>query len=394
MPWHSIVIVANDRRFSNPVLVRSLAWVGDFSYSLYLVHWPLFALVRATGLSTDLAPGTSVLLIILSFVLALLLYRFVEEPLRRVPVEGRTLLMAAVAGSMVVFALAFVLGKTKPNALATSNLLKPVEGLGGKNCFRESGELFDGKCSQSTSPAILLWGDSYSAHLVPGIVATTSRPLAQASIGHCTPFANYAGVVTANEFEWTKGCLAFNASVIEYARRTPSLEVVILAGQYDRTLAAGSEYAIRKSPDGSVVRAPLGLKQTVEAQRETVAKLRSFGLRVVVVSPPPPSPFDIGLCWQRRVEHVPTIGIYRDCIIHKNNPARAEQQFDAMMAGFEQRAHVPVIRVEQAICRLGKCQSEFHGKPLFRDTGHLTEWGSIVVGKRFDLGPLAWRAAL
>ena len=388
----AIVILAGSEGVRKFALVRGLAWVGDFSYSLYLVHWPLFALTRATRLSPELAPLTSVVLIALAFGLALLLYRFVEEPLRRAPVAGRTLVAAALGGSLAVLALSWALGQGKSHVTGSAQLHE-VEGLKRPNCFSEAVVGFDGQCSQTPTPEMLLWGDSYSAHLVPGLVATARHPFAQASKGHCSPFANYAAVATANEYQWTKGCLAFNASVIDYARRTPSLKVVILSGQYYRTLPAASIYAIRNAADGSIVRAPLGLGPTIAAQRDTVAKLRSFGLRVVVVTPPPPSEFDLGVCWQRRAEGVPTAGPYRNCLFRQDNSTRSAQRFDAMMAGFEQRADVPLIRLEQALCRDGRCQIDLDRKPLFVDTGHFSAWGSQVVGRRLDLGERAWTVA-
>jgi hypothetical protein len=228
---------------------------------------------------------------------------------------------------------------------------------------------------------------------VPALEVSTRRAFAQASKGHCSPFANYAAVATAIEYEWSKGCLTFNASVIDYARRTKSLKVVILSGAYYRTLPTASVFAIRREANGGVVRAPLGLEATIAAQRETVTELRSLGLKVILVTPPPPSPFDRGQCWQRRAEGTILVGPYRGCTSPIDNPTRRSQQFDAMMTGFEQQARVPLIRLEAALCRTGSCQIEQNHKPLFNDADHFTEWGSQVVGRRLQLGERAWRNA-
>ena len=57
-------------------------WIGLISFSLYLVHWPIFAI--ATNYSSH-SPSLSVnlLLIALSIGLAAILYYSVESPLRR-----------------------------------------------------------------------------------------------------------------------------------------------------------------------------------------------------------------------------------------------------------------------------------------------------------------------
>lgn len=388
-----IVILAQNELAGQSALVRGFSWIGDFSYSLYLVHWPLFALVRATRLSPDFPPLLSVLLIAIAFGLAWLLYRFIEEPLRRAPVSGQKLIAAALGGTFFILALAWALGQAKPDASGSDQLERPVIGLEQTACFSEEVAKFAGTCSQSPAPEMLLWGDSFSAHLVPGLVATARHRFVQASKGLCSPFVNYAAVATANEHQWTKRCLAFNASVIDYARRTPSLEVVILSGQYYRTMPAASDYAIRTATDGSIVRTPLGLDPTINAQRDTVATLRSFGLRVVVVTPPPPSTYNLGVCWQREAEALLIAGPYRGCQFRLNNPARVNQQFDEMMRGFEMVADVPLIRLEDGLCRDGRCQIEVDRKPLFRDSRHFTEWGSQVVGGRLNLGERAWAIA-
>jgi peptidoglycan/LPS O-acetylase OafA/YrhL len=88
------------RFFSTPVLVK----LGDWSYSLYLWHWPL--IVFATCLWPQVwyvAP----LAAILSFLPAVASYRWVEEPLRKLPPLGRprtTALVAAVVSPSILLA--------------------------------------------------------------------------------------------------------------------------------------------------------------------------------------------------------------------------------------------------------------------------------------------------
>lgn len=61
-------------------------FIGDVSYSLYLVHWPVIVFVGAITPSKGLISSTAV--IALTFGLAIGTYRFVEEPLRYVD-KGR-----------------------------------------------------------------------------------------------------------------------------------------------------------------------------------------------------------------------------------------------------------------------------------------------------------------
>lgn len=388
-----LIILARDERADGARPLRLMSTIGDFSYSLYLVHWPMFALTRAAQLSTELHPLVAIALVGASIGLALILYRFVERPLHHSRLSGIKLIAAGVAGSVAVLGLGYGLWLTKPAALHKTGQEAPVEGLNLPGCFSEDGTSFKGTCTQAAEPEVLLWGDSYSAHLVPGLQATSRHPFAQASKGHCTPLVGYAAVASGNEDAFAKGCLAYSDSVLDYVRRTKSLKVVILAGQYSRTLANEGVYALRRLPNGATIRSPLGLQPTIAAQRDTVARLRRLGVRVILVSPPPPSDFDLGKCWERMAEGLPRLGEHHDCRLGTENAARAAQSFEPMIRGFATYAGVPVVRLDRTLCHAGRCDIESDHKPIFRDTGHLTTWGSLVVGRRLHLGELAWREA-
>ncbi|MEX1231337.1 MAG: acyltransferase family protein [Planctomycetaceae bacterium] len=69
-----------------PIVNQILAWqplvfIGLISYSLYLWHWPLFAFSRYRSL-TPLAPSDRLLLLLLSFLLAVISWKYVELPFR------------------------------------------------------------------------------------------------------------------------------------------------------------------------------------------------------------------------------------------------------------------------------------------------------------------------
>jgi peptidoglycan/LPS O-acetylase OafA/YrhL len=59
---------------------RSFAFVGLISYSLYLWHWPIFIYIQYLGL--ELSGVIRIAAMLLSFILAFLSWRFVEQPVR------------------------------------------------------------------------------------------------------------------------------------------------------------------------------------------------------------------------------------------------------------------------------------------------------------------------
>lgn len=66
--------------------VRSLRWIGERSYGLYLWHWPVILLVGARWPTTPGGPGwwpSVVLILLATFGCAAASYRWVETPIRR-----------------------------------------------------------------------------------------------------------------------------------------------------------------------------------------------------------------------------------------------------------------------------------------------------------------------
>ena len=77
-------------------------WVGRISYSLYLWHWPILVLPVA-ALGEELPTAARLGLALLTFPIAALSQRFVEEPIRRGRVTGlRTQRTLALAGATSV----------------------------------------------------------------------------------------------------------------------------------------------------------------------------------------------------------------------------------------------------------------------------------------------------
>jgi peptidoglycan/LPS O-acetylase OafA/YrhL len=163
--------------------VRPLVVVGLMSYSLYLWHWPLLAFARQAR-GEPLGALEIGYMLAASFFVAALSWRFIEQPVRarRVLMERSHLFASAAAATLgaAAFAASALLGagwpmrhpRYDPVHIAGRELLK--EGT----CFLrddQSAAEWAGieSCTSgpATAPMILLWGDSYAAHLASGLEA-------------------------------------------------------------------------------------------------------------------------------------------------------------------------------------------------------------------------------
>ncbi len=204
-----LVIAAGDewhRRSRSLALIasRTTQRIGDWSYSLYLWHWPLLILppIVLTSHHWTLALAG----VASTFVLAALTYRYVEQPLR---VRGArpALTLTAAAASTVAIAVAIlalnvvsanrdfgsvgegdrVIEAGRPVTATTtiaSNLepaLGEVSGTGygvhSRKCLDELPKVGAEKCYTGADGAkhrIALLGDSHAAQLMPGLNAASA----------------------------------------------------------------------------------------------------------------------------------------------------------------------------------------------------------------------------
>jgi peptidoglycan/LPS O-acetylase OafA/YrhL len=77
-----VLLLGNDRWLPRVALTRAVATVGDWSYSLYLLHWPILCFV-ALAYGRAVPPHVTAAAVVLAVGLAFLQYRFVETPFRK-----------------------------------------------------------------------------------------------------------------------------------------------------------------------------------------------------------------------------------------------------------------------------------------------------------------------
>lgn len=239
--------------------VRPLTWIGDISYSLYLVHWPVLMLpVAATGYMQPLPLWLRAVAATACIPLAWLLYRYVEQPGQRAAwLTGarprRTYAVAAagmaaivVAGATAVVTLHPPLNAGKPvahtslsikpagtpyvpdnlnPALDTAESDQPVVYTNG--CHRSQWSTDAAGCvtgTNPTAPLVALFGDSHATQWYPALSALAERGVIRldshtksACPAVPIPIAHYAA------------CAAWRSAVIDkLADSKPDL--ILLAG--------------------------------------------------------------------------------------------------------------------------------------------------------------------
>lgn len=377
------VIVVQPSWLNRGIHSTVLARVGDISYSLYLIHWPLFALSRSVWLDGELPSSACLGLLGISFVLAELSYRYVETPFRH-GFSSQTWSAARLAVSstvvmMAVFMALAVRGAGESRDKDWTLIRRPNHGFGGACEFLGD---FDNReaCSNSRTPEVLVWGDSHAMHWVKGISDEGAfRGVLQATKSFCGPNLYAAPVKEWQGYGAANACLSFNRSVMAFLERGSSIRFAVLVANY-------SYYFDRVQIDGGASR--VATPVVVDSFVRTIQELRLHGVRVVMVAPPPRSGSDLGLCLEKVALGKPFLSkvLRADCSFSMSRYLEYDRDVIGLLKLVEKRADVAVIWPSEVLCSSGVCHSEIGGVPVYRDIGHLSYDGSVAVARSLALG--------
>ncbi|WP_018240295.1 acyltransferase family protein [Ensifer sp. BR816] len=382
------------------VAVRGMARIGDISYSLYLIHWPVLVYVRAVWLAEP--PALAIYAAVAFAVVAsLALHRFVEEPFRQGFVTSR----GRMASGLV--AVSVLLGFSPSVAIAATQskvdfaqIRRINYGLGSA-CVFSPGSPPQGipeDCQTTDRPQLLVWGDSFAMALVPGLAKTVGKAgLAQLTMSGCFPaigvaaFSKSSATVPYYSRGFGKDCIRFNNSVLGILKDRPEIGTVVISSPF--ATAVSKDFMLLKRSDDTFAEIEASVDGAAEGIKALVEAVRALGRRVVVVAPPPVASFDIADCLERKARGSVILGRYSDCKIYIGDYLRMRSRTLELLNQVASKADVGVISYHDFLCDETTCRTEIDGKFLYRDSGHLSYEGSEVIARKTGLAERLIRAA-
>jgi peptidoglycan/LPS O-acetylase OafA/YrhL len=334
--------------------------IGQISYSLYLVHWPIIVAARFWLLSE---PGfiAATVICAVSLLLAALSYKYIENPIRYSSspwLSGRALFAAATATAGIVgligYAGAAIAKRQSGSAVMEAKSTAVENSVGWEpHCFLQNRPYTDWNAAAclriSGHPqTALLWGDSFAAHYVAGLAQLAGSAkvnLLQYTAAGCPPVFGYTSLAIRH-------CQDFNDNMLNVVAQH-DVKIVIMSARWDLLRGRGLE----------------GIKPTLE-------KLRKMQLEVYVLGASPIFPFRPEYLARRRVK--------ADGTAEASWQIGSEQsERNALL-----RAHVGTdatfIDPLPVLCPEHKCVYLSRGKYLFADYGHFSADGSkFAAGKYF-----------
>ena len=393
----ALLIGAGSSCLSNPVSralsIRPFTFMGDVSYSWYLWHWPLVVFVGLIWPGSVLI-NVSVALVALG--IAWLSVKFVEKPFRfgKATSNNATLLLAV--SCVVAPLLAAVALEASYRTIRQDSTINPFA------MHLDSQTGCDSSFPLSEKPSSCTWaipdakghavlvGDSNAGQFTEGFtqgMRTAGLNATVATMSSC-PFIDFTNLNTdtlppALAQAQAADCVNFvNSTIADLLTTQPKLVVISTSTDSWVTSPANPADLVQIAASQAVQNA------WAQAQHDTIARLESAGIQVVVVKPVPKF-----LSWGSLQEgpfkyapafaslgygsvFVPEIPLE----IAQRNRASASAAIEMAVAGTGAKA----LDFFPELCPDDPCLARVAGRWLYRDVVHISIDAALALSDRFQ----------
>lgn len=396
-----LIIIANEEHATSAARVltsRILVGMGLISYSLYLWHWPLlvFSKILVVGPLSELG---KVSVVIATFMLSVVSYRYVETPFRdRRTGIIRTRKMVYVLGlsSMCLMAsLGFLMyrgiisneNRIPLPAQQTFSLLNAAKAdINKTTCFQSAGDehQYGGICRVGDSAApdarFVLWGDSHAQVLMPLFDELGKQEHVQGVVFQMSACIPVTGVW---RFPFSDACEKEKSEALRYIADHHIRAVFMIADWSSAVMGGLAESPSARISDGAALSATPADAQSALARHlpEMVATLaRQNTLVYIVEQVPEQFDFDIRQAFYRSAFQGKTIDL-------RGTPVE-------MNGAFQKRAHevidplaeisgVFVLDPADIFCRGNTCILGHNDTLLYQDDNHVSAAGADLLKPLF-----------
>jgi peptidoglycan/LPS O-acetylase OafA/YrhL len=370
-----VILIGKKAWLPNYSIVRFIEKAGDWSYSIYLVHWPLFAFAYLSYVG-DVPNMAKIILIISSIILGYIQFRYVETPFRigifKNSIASWT---ATISATIILLAIPMVSAYTVNGVKDEYFQMRRVNHGLGKACegsFDKSAKL-NTSCILGKEPKIVVWGDSYAMHLVPGLAAA-NKELTQITKSVCGPIIGIAPIFGKHDSVWAKNCLEFNDTAFNYIKSHQSITHVVLSANFNNYL--NYNYLTHKGITKG------DYQYLVKTFSNTILELKNLGIVPIVFSPIPQTGFNVGECLERM--YGSALLLRENCNIDYLEFRQYQKLVIAFLKDIEKAADV--VWFEDYLCNNDRCQVDIEDTFIYRDNGHLSIDGSVKLLQNFNLG--------
>jgi len=341
--------------------LKPVVWLGQISYSLYLVHWPVVVFFIAYTYRPPTQAVDIAIICCLSVLLAWVQYTLVEQRFRYPKESNRRFVLG---GSLLAFGVAigtFVqsFGDGLPWRLPEERTV--LSNSEWRTMERENycgnwqpdvdRNLITCQNYRQEDRDIFIWGDSHALHLVAGF--SESFPHHNIHVVYmdgCTPQSGFAGYVRDLKSAKTKECVRRNEDALTLFEQADPTNIVLTSAK-------------RSSPE--VIARATGL---------IMDKLQSAGHNVVVLGDFVRPGIALASCIATPSYLIDDQRLEQRCVGDRKIASK-ELAYNRRLAELLPATILP----DDIQCPNGQCNFFRDRKLLYRDSHHLSVYGSIKV---------------
>jgi peptidoglycan/LPS O-acetylase OafA/YrhL len=361
--------------------------LGNWSYSIYLWHWPIVIAINFYGLAI-VPKSVAFAGLMLSVTFGYFSYRWVEQVFRTKNVSLFSLLKVVIPYGFVCTLVALIVwtngAASRPNVVTYPESYSTSLKLSSKY---ENSKLLPTQhletltLNESAPQKVLLMGDSHAEHLYPWFASNIKNSAVTFAITiGCPPIPGF----NRHESGW------------HCDQSFKQIEALVENNKFDLIVISGNWYAMDWDRPGMCSRNYLGCPNSDVEQNRTSAinnlavfvnHLLNNGQQVVVVKPSPYAEIAMGKVWKRyQMWSVDTPVTYFD----KEWPNKNGDRFlDAVFAQIARKDQLFVADLRGAFCRDGVCDYfDESGQPVFWDDNHFAPSWIIKHGSALSVANL------
>lgn len=380
----ALYIAANTNQLTSlgrGLALRPLVFIGLLSYSLYLWHWPVIVFVRYIHDEVEPSRSSMAGTLLISFCLAVLAWRFVEEPIRRKRIlAGTPRLIAATTAclaTLLVVAGCVVHFKGLPDRLPGDWKIFNAYPRAHISDYRSGHPPLLGTQAASDRPVFLVWGDSHAGVMLPAF----DEAAREFGVSGVTASRGGLAPIPGVSISWAPELREWNARVLEFikSRRIPH---VFLAARWSQFIEGSSPYdiSIGQSPSLPLISCdnPAGRSVPMDGKAadcfrtrltQLIQELRATDCTVWIMTQVPDQPYNV--LRRRFLENngIPVIaGPTLSIEDFQQRQRRVDDVFESLVGD---RVHVISVH-EKLFDATGRAITIDNGVPLYLDSNHLS----------------------
>lgn len=350
---------------------RPLLHLGLISYSLYLWHWPLLAFVNYLSpvvVDAD-SRGVRVLVVLVSWGIAVLSWRWVEMPVRgRLWLKSRAAVFAAaMLGMGVLFSWGWLMREGLPGRIPAQALRFAAAEPVARQWPDTPEAVFDGRLPRFGSTAgparVMLWGDSHAKSMVPAVAEWCAEKGSAGLLAAHSATAPVLGYHRRSRHGLDSHSQAWGEAVLETIRKEQIPDTILTA--------LWSKCADKET----------GLFGA--ALVDTVRQLQSTGTRVWIVLDVPVHDFEPPKALAFHAMHPPLFLDPRTLGLSLSEHRAGNRAMEALVPELEAAGARVLDPAALLFDAEGRGLIEIDGDALYGDGDHLTEAGALLLKPLF-----------